>query len=32
MIVGYAALVQITFLFFGTFSSAYVPYRSIIGM
>jgi hypothetical protein len=30
LVIGYAALVQITFLFFGTFSTAYLPYRSIL--
>jgi hypothetical protein len=29
MVIGYAALVQATFLFFGTFAIYYVPYRSI---
>lgn len=29
LVIAYAALVQITFLQFGTFSFAYVPYRSI---
>ncbi|MFL6727019.1 MAG: EpsG family protein [Sphingomicrobium sp.] len=31
-VIGYAALVQITFLNFGTFSTYYVPYRSIFGV
>jgi hypothetical protein len=29
LVIGYAALVQVTFLVFGTFASYYVPYRSI---
>ena len=29
MVVGYAGLVQATFLFFGTFASSYLPYQSI---
>jgi len=30
LVIGYAALVQITFLVLGTFSTAYLPYRSIL--
>jgi hypothetical protein len=30
LVVGYAALVQVTFLAFGTFASYYIPYRSIL--
>jgi len=29
LVVGYAALVQATFLFFGTFASSYIPYQSV---
>jgi hypothetical protein len=29
LVVGYAALVQATFLLFGTYASSYIPYRSI---
>ena len=29
LVVGYAGLVQATFLFFGTFASSYLPYQSI---
>jgi hypothetical protein len=29
-VIGYAALVQITFLVFGTYASYYIPYRSIL--
>jgi hypothetical protein len=31
LVVFYAALVQFVFLTFGTFSTAYVPYRSVFG-
>jgi hypothetical protein len=30
LVIGYAALVQATFLVFGTFASYYIPYRSIL--
>jgi len=29
LVIGYAALVQLVFLFFGSFASYYIPYRSI---
>jgi len=32
LVVAYAALVQVVFLFFGTFSTAYVPYRTILDL
>jgi hypothetical protein len=30
LVIGYAALVQVTFLTLGTFSSFYIPYRSVL--
>lgn len=30
IVIGYAALVQVTFLVFGTYASYYIPYRSIL--
>lgn len=30
LVIAYAALVQVTFLMFGTFASYYIPYRSIL--
>jgi hypothetical protein len=30
LVIGYAALVQVTFLVFGTYASYYIPYRSIL--
>ena len=32
MVITYAALVQVTFLTFGKFSSAYLPYKSIVNL
>jgi hypothetical protein len=29
-VIAYAAIVQVTFLVFGTFAGSYVPYRSIL--
>jgi hypothetical protein len=30
LVIGYAGLVQVTFLVFGTYASYYIPYRSIL--